>query len=221
MSNAAFNADAVDAHYDRGHAINTLFADEQTKVVFFEFDEKGKYAGFSYYFESGVGCGLCYDSKVRSTVKASGGRLAGTLAYAGEDYRFDVTFDVPIPPKAWGDALPADGGAPAKAYLAYAAALEKDDRKAVYAQLDAEKKARWDEHAKEGDLDAYFDYLWDDVHTRMKTIRVTGGFERKDRAVVLFDGSSTLLEHLHGEALLRREGGRWLVHSEMVDVGSR
>jgi hypothetical protein len=221
VSNAEFVADALDAHYDRRHAISTLFADDEVKVVYFEFSADGRYRGLSYYFESGDGCGYCYDSKVKSTVTARGGRLSGTVSYKDADRHFDVTFDVPVPSKAWGEPLPADGGAPGKAYLAYAAALEKEDRAAARDLLDAAQKARWDKHAEQKDLDAFFDYLWDGVHTRMQTIRITGGYERGDRAVVLFDGSSRILDRLHGEALLRRENGRWLVHGEMVDIGSR
>ena len=69
----------------------TRFADEDAKVVNFEFDPNGKYTGLSYYFESGDGCGFCYDSKVKSTVKVSGGRLAGTISYKDDDRQFDVT----------------------------------------------------------------------------------------------------------------------------------
>ncbi|HTY42281.1 MAG TPA: hypothetical protein VMH79_10450 [Thermoanaerobaculia bacterium] len=221
VSNAQLVAEALDDHYDRGHAIATLVADDDVRVVTFDFDAKGRYEGLSYYFESGVGCGFCYDSKVRSTVKAASGRLSGTVSYASDDRRFDVTFDVPVPPKSWGDALPADGGAPGKAYLAYAAALERGDKAAVRALLDARAKERWDGHAADGDLDAYVEYLWHDVHTLMKTIRITGGFVRGDRAVVLLDGSSVFIDRLHGEALLRREDGRWLVRAEMIDVGPR
>ncbi|HTR02948.1 MAG TPA: hypothetical protein VMN82_07100 [Thermoanaerobaculia bacterium] len=221
VSNAELVAEALDDHYDRGHAIAALVADDEVKVVTFDFDAKGRYEGLSYYFESGVGCGFCYDSTVRSTVKAAAGRLSGTVADAGDGRRFEITFDVPIPPKTWGDPLPADGGAPGKAYLAYAAALEHADKAAVRELLDARSKGRWDGHVQDGDLDAHVEYLWHDVHTLMKTIRITGGFVRGDRAVVLFDGSSVFIDHLHGEALLRREDGRWLVRTEMIDVGAR
>ena len=44
---------------------------------------------------------------------------------------------------------------------------------------------------------------------------------RGDRAVVLFDGANSYIEKLHGEAVLRREGGAWLIHRDMVAVGSR
>jgi hypothetical protein len=221
VSNTPFPPEALDAHYDRGHAIRSLFADDETKVVFFEFDDSGGYHGLSYYFESGDGCGWCFDTKVRSTVRAAGGRLRGNLSYAAEDFSFQIQLDVPIPPKTWGDPLPADGGSPGKAFLAYAAALEKRDRKAVYALLDADMKARFDEYEKEGRLDGWLDYRWTDEHTSLEKIRITGGFVRGDRAVVLFDGSNAFIDHLYGEAILRREGGAWLFHEDMVDVGTR
>lgn len=221
VSNAEFKAAAFDAFYDKAGAISSRFADDEVKVVSFEFDASGKYTGLSYYFASGDGCGFCFDSKVKSTVKGAGGRLAGTVSYTGDDRQFDVTFDVPMPPKAWGDPLPKDGGAPGKAWLAYHAALEAQDKKAIYALLDADMKARWTKNEKAGDIDGYIEFLWNDQHTMLKTIHVSGGFVNGDRAVVLFTGSNTFIDHLYGEALLRREAGEWLVHTDMVDVGER
>jgi hypothetical protein len=212
VSNAEFLPEALDEHYDRGHAINTLFADDETKVVFFEFDESGKYHGLSYYFEPGDGCGYCFDSSVESTVRSAGGRLKGDLSYRGDDRRFQITIDVPIPPKTWGDPLPRDGGAPGKAFLAYTEALEKRDRKAIYALSDADMKARFTKYEKEGKLDGYLGYRWKDEHSELKRIRITGGFVRGDHAVVLFDASNSYIDHLYGEAILRREGGAWLFH---------
>lgn len=221
VSNTKFLAEAVDAHYDRGHAINTYFADDETKVVTFEFDEAGRYRGLSYYFESGVGCGYCYDSEVKSTVRPVDGRLKGDLSYKGAEREFQITLDVPIPAKTWGEALPKDGGDPGRAFLAYHAALEKRDKKALYAIADAEVRERYAKYEKEGKLDGYLDYLWRDEHTELTTIRITGGFVNGNRAVVLFDGSNAAIDHLYGEALLRREGGAWLVHEDMVEVGTR
>jgi|RhiMetdeSRZDD1v2_1073273.scaffolds.fasta_scaffold00473_36 hypothetical protein len=221
VSNTKFVPEAVDWHYDREHAINTYFIDDETKVVYFEFDDSGKYHGLSYYFESGDGCGYCFDSKVKSTVRAADGRLKGDLTYKGDDREFQITLDVPVPPKTWGEKLPPDGGAPGKAYLAYHQALEKRDKKALYAIADSDVKARYQKYEKEGKLDGYFDYLWHDEHTELKTVKITGGFVEGDRAVVLFDGTGAVIDNLYGEALLRRENGAWLVHEDMVSVGSR
>src|SRR5262245_31124586 len=160
VSNAKFLPDAIDAHYDRQHAINTYFADDETKVVYFEFDDSGKYRGLSYYFESGVGCGFCYDPTVKSTVRTANGRLKGDLSFKDDRREFQIALDVPIPAKTWGEPLPKDGGPPGKAFLAYHDALEKRDKKALYAIADADVKARYQKYEKQGKLDGYFDYLW-------------------------------------------------------------
>ena len=221
VSNTKFVPAALDDYFDRQHAINTLFADDESKVVYFELDDSGKYHGLSYYFGPGVGCGYCFDSSVKSTVRAVDGRLKGELSYRGDDRRFQVQLDVPIPPREWGEALPKDGGEPGKAYLAYHRALEKRDKKALYALLDAEERARWEKYNAEGKVDEWLDYRWKEEHSELTSIRITGGFVDGERAVVLFDGKNGYIDALHGEAQLRREGGEWLVGGEMVSVGAR
>jgi hypothetical protein len=221
VSNSGFVAEAFDEHYDRERAINTLFVDDETRVVYFDLDEKGGYHGLSYYFGSGSGCGYCFSSEVKNTVKPTNGRFQGRLAYKDDSFDFDFTLDVPIPPKQWGQALPKDGGDPGKAFLAYASALEARDKKRLYTLLDAENQEHFQKYEKEGQLDDWLGYLWKDEHSELKTIRITGGFVRGDRAVVLFDGSNSYIDKLHGEAVLRREGGAWLMHRDMVEMGSR
>ncbi|HYB54031.1 MAG TPA: hypothetical protein VEG84_09205 [Thermoanaerobaculia bacterium] len=221
VSNDQFNARLFDDHYERALAIRLLFVAPQTRVVYFEFDESGKYLGLSYSFGPGAGCVFCSDGNAVSTVRAEDGRLAGELEYQGDDRQYRVLLDVPIPSKVWGDPLPASGGEPGRVYLAYHAALEKGDRKAVFALLDLEMKARWRRYEFEKKLDAYFDYRWEDMHGKMRAVHITGGFVRGGRAVVLFTGKSDAVEALHGEALLREEDGSWFVHHDMVDVGWR
>jgi len=221
VSNSKFVPAALDDYYDRQHAIDTLFADDESKVVYFELDDAGRYHGLSYYFGPGDGCGYCFDSTVKSSVKAVDGRLKGELSYKGSDRRFQVQLDVAIPPKEWGQPLPRDGGEPGRAYLAYHRALEKRDKKALYALLDAEERARWEKYNAEGKVDEWLDFRWKDEHTELTQIRVTGGYVDGDRAVVLFDGKNGYIDALHGEAQLRRENGQWLVGGDMVSVGAR
>src|SRR5436190_2173635 len=69
VSNAGFKPAFFDSFYDPKPAIDTLFVDNETAVVYFQFQPNGKYHGLSYYLTSGDGCGFCYDPKVKSTVK--------------------------------------------------------------------------------------------------------------------------------------------------------
>ena len=83
LSNAGFRASVLDDWHDRGTAIHELFASDEVKVVYFDFDPDGRYRGYSYYFASGDGCGWCYDSTVHSTVRNAHGHLSGSVAFDG------------------------------------------------------------------------------------------------------------------------------------------
>jgi hypothetical protein len=223
VSNAPIRADMIDRWYDRGHVMRSLFADDEVKVVHFEFTSDGRYRGYSYYFESGDGCGYCFDSKVKSTVRAAGGRLQGKISWDARDSNvtFDVDFNVPIPEKIWGDALPAGGGELSKIYATYRKALEAKDVKGLRAVVDSRYKQRLAEHEKQGDVDDYLDFRWDDVHLRQTAVKIVGGFVRGERAVLLVDGSSKILDRLHGDVIFTREGGVWLVSDELFQLGAR
>lgn len=223
VSNAEFRADLLDDWHDRGAAVHEFFASDSVKVVYFDFDAAGKYRGYSYYFAPGDGCGWCYDSTVRSTVRGANGRLSGNITFDGGSgaVAFDVKFDVPIPAKTWGQALPAGGGDPGRIFLAYHKALAASDANALKAVLDRHGKDVLSKHQTQGDLADYLDYRWNEMHYRMQSVRVVGGFVRGDHAVVLFDGSSKLFDALHREVILRRDGGSWLVADELVQIGKR
>ena len=223
VSNAEFRADLLDDWHDRAAAIREFFVSDSVKIVTFDFDADGKYRGYSYYFAPGDGCGWCYDSTVRSTVRASNGRLSGSIAFDGGagTVAFDLKFDVPVPARSWGQPLPSGGGDPGRAFLAYHKALSMSDAAALKTVLDSRGKEVLAKHQNQGDLAEYLDYRWSDVHYRMQSVAVVGGYVRGDHAVILFDGSSKLFDALHGEALLRRAGKAWLVAEELVQIGKR
>ena len=223
VSNAELPAPLLDDWYDRAAALREFVVNDSVKIVTFDFDADGRYRGYSYYFASGDGCGWCYDSAVRSTVRGSNGRLAGSIAFEGGPgaVGFDVKFDVPIPPKAWGQPLPAGGGAPGRAFLAYHKALATGDAGALKAVLDVRGKEVLARHQSQGDLAEYLDYRRSDIHYSMQDVAVIGGYVRGDHAVILFDGSNRLFDALHGEVILHRAGNTWLVADELVQIGQR
>lgn len=223
IANAEFKPELLDPWVDRGAVVREKFANEQVKVAYFDFDPDGRYRGFSYRFTDSDGCAPCNDVGVRSTVRASGGRLKGKLARtsASAGASFDVNIDVAIPDKTWGTALPADGGEPARAVLAYHRALATGDVPALRASSDARGKAIIDKFDQQGDARAYANFRWDELHRRLQSLHVVGGFVNGDRAVVLFDGSGSGGEPLYGEAVVRREGSAWRVDDELVQTGRR
>ena len=219
VSNYGFKSPFFDAFYDPRPAIDTLFVDDETAVVYFQFEPNGKYHGLSYYLGSGDGCGFCYDPKVKSTVKIAGQHAAGKLSFKDDNRAFEIQLDVPVAPKEWGKPIAGDAGEIGKAYRAYNAAMQKDDRKTILKLLDADNRERWAKREKEGKLDSYVDYLSDKVHWRLKEARIVGGYVRENQAVLLIKGSSAVIDHVKGQVTLRRESDGWKISDEVYQVG--
>src|SRR5260370_26054621 len=102
----------------------------------------------SYCLGLGDGCGFGFDPKVKSTVQIAGQRAKGTLSFKGDNRAFDINLDVPIAPKEWGKPIDKEGSDIAKVFLAYNAAMEKGDQKAVFKLLDSETRDIWNRRKK-------------------------------------------------------------------------
>jgi hypothetical protein len=112
-----------------------------------------------------------------------------------------------------GTILPADGGAPGKAYLAYHAALRKRDPVALKPTLTPGKVTVWDRSKKNGELAEYVDYLAG--QHLLKSVRIKKAWMRADVANLLVEGDGPA-GTMSGEALLIREKGAWVVDSEVL-----
>ncbi|MFO1412962.1 MAG: hypothetical protein U1F10_03440 [Burkholderiales bacterium] len=214
IANARVKPAVLADYYDRRLAFDKRIKDEDTGVVYFEFGLDGKYQALSYYFGSGNGCAYC-SGGVASTVKLAGGKLVGNLKSKEANPSFDVNLDVPVTGDDHGAALPADGGEPGRAYLAYHAALTKRDAKAVRPLLSNESAATFDRAAKDGRTSDYLQFLAEDHPT--KGVRVVRGFATADKAVLLITGDAESFK-LKGEVLLAKEGGTWRVVDELTEM---
>jgi len=219
VSNYRFKGAFFDAFYDPRPAIDTLFVDDETGVVYFQFEPNGKYHGMSYYLTSGDGCGFCYDPTVKSTVKVAAQHANGALSFKDENRSYDVQFDVPIAPKEWGKPISGDAGEIGKAYRAYNTAMQNDDRKAIFNLLDAGNRETWTKQEKNGKLDAYLDFRAEKVHWRLKEARIVGGYVRDNQAVLLVRGSGPVIDHVKGQVTLKHESDGWRVSEELYQVG--
>ncbi|HUJ15605.1 MAG TPA: hypothetical protein VL284_17595 [Thermoanaerobaculia bacterium] len=219
VSNDGFVPAAFDAFYDPKPVIENEFVDQRTAVIYFQFEPSGRYHGMTYYIGSGDGCGYCSDGSAKSTVSVSGGRAKGTLKYKGENRSYDIAFDVPIAPKEWGPAIKGDGGDIGAAYKTYNKAMESGDRQAIFDALDSHLQSFWKKQEKAGKLDGYLEYRQQSVHYHISEAHIIRGFSRPDEAVLLVNASSPLLDHLHGQVVLKREGGRWKISDEVYETG--
>jgi hypothetical protein len=214
VTNARVKSAAIGDYVDRRRVIESRVKDRNTGVVYFEFKPDGTYRGLSYYFTQGNGCGYC-SGDTASTVKLADGMLSGKLKGTGTERSFDITLAVPVLSDAHGPALPADGGAPGRAYLDYHAALTKPDRTALKPLLSQDQQESWAGSEKDGKGSEFLQALLD-VHP-VTSVRITQGFATPDKAVLLFTGESPAGK-IVGEALLLNEGGAWRVDDEITEL---
>jgi hypothetical protein len=153
---------------------------------------------------------------VASTVTLAAGTLSGRLKDAETDRAFDVTLAVPLMTDDHGAALPADGGAPGRAYLAYHAALAKADRAALMPLLSRSQQEYWATLNKDGKGGKHLHELA--VAHPTKSLQITGGFAQADKAVLQIAGEATSGKVV-GEVLLVQEGGTWHVDDEITESG--
>ena len=217
ITNAQVHADALAEYYDRRRVVEKRIKDEETGVVYFEFRPDGTFRGLSYYFAPGNGCGFC-SSEVASTVKIANGKVTGALKGTEKERPFDISLDVAVMNDDHGAALPADGGAPGAAYLAYHNALMKRDQAALKPLLSADRRTTWVEAEQKGQLSGFVDYLASE-HPE-KSVRITKAYAKSNTAVLLVAGDSAAGK-LVGEVLLMKEGDAWHVDDELMELDLR
>lgn len=131
--------------------------------------------------------------------------------FAGYTYKYDATFNAPLAAPAAkaamkGAALPADGGAPGKAYRDYLAALKAGDLAKLAKSVDAE-------HAAQMKSPDFKEMLKMIQAMEPTNIRITGGSSDGSKAtldVTGKDGEQTST----GTVELVLEGGAWKLARE-------
>jgi hypothetical protein len=214
VTNTKLNVEGLADFIDRKRAIEHLIKDDETPVVYMEFSPQGKWRGISYYFASGNGCGYC-TTDATGNVQLVKGRLTGTMTNKEKDRPFSVTFDIDVLTDDHGAALPADGGAPGKAYLAYHAALVKGDANALKRTLSPGNLEVYARAEKNDDLPGYVSYLAK-KHS-MKSVKITQGWSTAAKASLLVEGESNIGK-VRGEVFLLSTKGLWGVDEELTDL---
>jgi hypothetical protein len=147
--------------------------------------------------------------------------LAGSITMAKPDdffdehYQYNATFDLPIgkpagpppPPVLKGTPLPAGGGEPGKAYMAYLKLLAGGDMKAFLGGVSAAR-------AKEASSDPDFKKLFPLLQAMQpKGIKVTGGALNGNSATLLATGKDDS-QVSNGTITMVKEAGGWKVEKE-------
>jgi hypothetical protein len=134
--------------------------------------------------------------------------------FFGKTYDFDLPFSAAITAATPGTPLPADGGAPGKAYAAYLAALAKGDLPALRRMLG--EGARW--QLPEDDEQSARQGLKDLRDGKPVTVKIVSAIQRGDHAVLRVEGIDRDEIKRAGRVLMVRDGDAW--RAETQDLGS-
>ncbi|MFO1302573.1 MAG: hypothetical protein U1F54_02515 [Burkholderiales bacterium] len=216
ISNGYLDQKWTGGYYDRTRMIEKRWITDRNAAVYLEFRPDGSYKAHHFYFKSGNGCGYCAGNMgVTSTVKVANGRIAGTIKIKDNEKNADLKIDTPILSDDHGAALPADGGEPGKAYMAYHEALVTGQPAKILPTLSKENRKDLDEAVKRGRAPDMVRQFTEEHPT--KSVKIVRGWSKGDAAVVLWEGEKGQVK-LTGEAVLVREAGRWVVDDEVADV---
>jgi hypothetical protein len=153
-------------------------------------------------------------------IAIEGGRVKGSWKLAPKEffdktYEADFRFDVALVDlKDPGQALPAGGGEPGKAYSAYIEALAKGNVEAVKAAMTESRGwvFAWAEDEKEIAKALETEAL----HKPVK-VTVLGGWIDGDRAQIKVEGPGRYGGMYAGRVMMVKDGGRWKVDEQNLD----
>jgi hypothetical protein len=147
-------------------------------------------------------------------------QISGTIGMAKPDtffdekYQYTATFNLPIgkpfvaaAPVLKGSPLPAGGGEPGKAYMAYLKLLTAGDMKGFLGGVSA---ARAKEASSDPDFKKMFPLL---QAMQPKGVKVTGGAMNGNSATLLTTGKDES-QTSNGTISMVKEGGAWKVEKE-------
>lgn len=216
LSNGRLDPKWTGGYFDRTRMIEKRWITDRNAAVYLEFRPDGRYKAHHYYFGSGKGCGYCAGNLgVTSTVKLANGRIAGTMTIKDNEKAADFKIDTAILSDDHGPVLPAGGGEPGKAYMAYHEALITGQPTKIRPTLSKENGKDLDDAVKRGKAADMVGQFTEEHPT--KSVKILRGWSQGDTAVLLWEGEKGQL-NLTGEAVLVREGGRWVVDDELADV---
>jgi hypothetical protein len=148
--------------------------------------------------------------------------LAKPDTFFDETYQYNATFDLAIgkpaapapPPALKGTPLPAGGGEPGKAYLAYLKVMAGGDMKAFLGSVAAAR-------AKEASSDPDFKKLFPMLQAMQpKGVKVTSGAVNGNSATLLVTGKDDN-QVSNGTITMVKEGGAWKVEREEWKTSSQ
>ena len=219
FSDRKIDAAAANAAANRGEAVEDQLRRDNATRVELNLENDGTLqnvnivSGGSSGSQSGSGW---YTMKL---AKNDAKRIEGTFRTndeadkkTGRFYDLRFALDIPGPPDL-GAALPPGGGEPAKAYMAYLAALKKGDLDALSKTMTKERSAEILAHRSDPDFKMMFAFI---QQSAMRDPKVTKGFSKGDSATLELAGKDGDGNAATSTATLMKEGGSWRLAKESM-----
>lgn len=221
FSDKKIDAAAANAAANRGEAVEDQLRRDNATRVELNIEADGSLqnvnivSGGSSGSQSGSGW---YTMKL---AKNDAKRVEGTFKTndeadkkTGRFYDLKFALDIPGAPDL-GAALPADGGEPAKAYMAYLAALKKGDIDALSKTMTKERSAEILAHRNDPDFKMMFAFI---QQSAMQNPKVIKGFSKGDSATLELSGKDGDGNAATSTATMQKEGGSWRLAKESMST---
>lgn len=141
--------------------------------------------------------------------------LAEPEDFFDKTYEFDLKFAVDLTDANFtGDPLPAGGGEPGKAWLAYQKAIIDGDVDAVRAQMG--QMGEW--MLPKDDPESSKSYLESMQSDAVRGAKISGGWLQGERAILKVDGKDGDGNTRRGMVLLQRDGEQWKEESKDMNT---
>ena len=218
------DAAAANAAADRGEAVSDQMRQKDATRVELNLEDDGSVQNVNINAPGSSGSQSGSGWYTLKLVKNDAKRVEGTFrsndeADKKEGRFFDLKFalDIAGPPDL-GAALPADGGDPGKAYLAYLAALKKGDIDALAKTMTNERSAELIAHRNDADFKMMFAFIQSSALQNPKFVK---GNSKGDSATLELSGKDGDGNNATSIATMQKEGGTWRMAKESMTSHSQ
>ena len=221
FSDRKIDAAAANAASNRGEAVEDQLRRDNATRVELNLEADGSLQNVNIVSDGSSGSQSGSGWYTMALAKNDTKRIEGTFRSndeadrkSGRFYDLKFALDIAGPPDL-GAALPPGGGDPAKAYMAYLAALNKGDVDALAKTMTKERSAEILAHRSDPDFKTMFGFI---QMSAMRDPKVTRGFSKGDSATLELSGKDGDGNAATSTATMTKEGGSWRLAKESMST---
>jgi hypothetical protein len=221
FSDKKIDAAAVNAAANRGEAVADQLRHAQATRVELNLESDGSFENINIMSMGSSGSQSGSGWFTMKLAKNDAKRVEGTFRTndeadkkSGRYYDLKFALDIAGPPDL-GAALPAGGGEPVKAYMAYLAALQKGDIDALAKTMTKERSAEILAHRNDPDFKMMFGFI---QSSALRDPKFTKGFSKGDSATLELSGKDGDGNAATTTATMQKEGGSWRLAKESMST---